>query len=128
MSGIAMAIASSRGMCVTTGPTDACKTPTPGGPVPMPYPNIAKNSDGRGSSKVKVTCKQTLRKGDKDMMSTGDEAGVAMGAVSSKIKGPAEFQLGSFKIKVEGKKWSHHTAPTKQNDGNTIGIHAAPTC
>jgi uncharacterized Zn-binding protein involved in type VI secretion len=117
---------SSGGQCITTGPTDFCKTPTPGGPVPMPYPNIAKTSDGRGSSKVKVACKQALRKGDKIMMSAGDEGGVAMGAVSSKIKGPGEFMLGSPFVKVEGKMWAHHTVPTKQNDGNTVGVHMAP--
>jgi len=39
----------------------------------MPYPNIAKTSDGQGSKKVKVSCKEALRKGDKILMSTGDE-------------------------------------------------------
>jgi hypothetical protein len=111
---------------MTTGPTDVCKTPSPGGPVPLPYPNIAKTSDGQGSSKVKVKCKQTLRKGDKIMMSTGDEAGTAMGVVSSKIKGPAEFMLGQFNVKIEGKMWAHHTVPMKQNDGNTVGLHSTP--
>ena len=24
---------------------DVCKTPTPGGPVPIPYPNLGKSSD-----------------------------------------------------------------------------------
>ena len=28
------------GTCTATGP-DVCKTPTPGGPQPLPYPNIA---------------------------------------------------------------------------------------
>jgi len=117
---------SSSGKCITTGPTDFCKTPTPTGPVPMPYPNIANTSDGQGSSKVKVKCKQALRKGDKIMLSTGDEGGVAMGVVSSKIKGPAELMVGSPSVKVEGKMWAHHTVPTKQNDGNTVGIQAVP--
>lgn len=121
-----LAYASSQGMCLTTGPTDACKTPSPAGPVPLPYPNIAKCSDGKGSSKVKVKCKQTLRKGDKVMMSMGDEAGAAMGMVSSKIKGPAEFMMGASNLKIEGKMWAHHTAPTKQNDGNTVGIQSVP--
>ena len=94
----------------------------------MPYPNIAKTSDGQGSSKVKVKCKQALRKGDKIMMSMGDEPGVAMGAVSSKIKGPGELMLGSPFVKVEGKMWAHHMVPTKQNDGNTVGVQAVPCC
>lgn len=118
---------SSSGQCLTTGPTDFCKTPTPGGPVPMPYMNKASCSDGRGSSKVKVNCKQALRKGDKILMSSLDEPGVAMGAMSSKIKSPVEFVMGSFLVKVQGKMWAHHTVPTKQNDGNTVGIHAMPS-
>src|SRR4051812_24437147 len=124
----AAATTSSQGQCATPGPIDFCKTPTPAGPVPMPYPNIAKTSDGRGSDKVKVKCKQALRKGDKVTMSSGDEAGAAMGAVSSKIKGPAELMLGSPTVKVEGKMWAHHMVPTKQNDGNTAGIQVAPCC
>lgn len=45
-----------------------------------------------------------------------------MGAVSNKIKGPAEFMLGSPFVKVEGKMWAHHGVPMKQNDGNTVGV------
>jgi hypothetical protein len=121
-----VASTSSAGQCLTPGPLDVCKTPSPAGPVPMPYPNIAKCSDGQGSSKVKVKCKQALRKGDKIMMSSGDEGGAAMGMVSSKIKGPAEFLMGSPFVKVEGKMWAHHTVPCKQNDGNTAGMHSTP--
>lgn len=118
--------ASSSGKCLTTGPTDMCKTPTPAGPTPLPYLNQASTSDGMGSSKVKVCCKQALRKGDKMIMSSGDEGGAAMGVVSSKIKGPVELMLGDPMIKVEGKMWAHHTVPTKQNDGNIVGVHAKP--
>ena len=32
---------------------DVCKTPSPGGPIPIPYPNTAKSSDtADGSSSV----------------------------------------------------------------------------
>jgi uncharacterized Zn-binding protein involved in type VI secretion len=116
----------SSGEVLTPGPIDFCKTPSPAGPVPMPYLNKGKTSDGQGSGKVKVCCKEALRKGDKIMMSSGDEGGAAMGVVSSKIKGPAEFMLGSPFVKVEGKMWAHHGVPMKQNDGNTAGVHAKP--
>lgn len=118
----------SAGQCLTTGPTDFCKTPAPPAPVPppLPYPNIAKTSDGKGSNKVKVKCKQALRKGDKILLSSGDEGGVAMGVASSKIKGKAEFMLGSPLVKVQGKMWAHHGVPLTQNDTNTVGVHASP--
>ena len=123
-----LATASSQGQCITPGPLDVCKTPSPAGPVPIPYPNIAMTSNGSGSSKVKVKCKQALRKGDKISMSTGDDAGVAGGVVSGKIKGPAEFIVGWPTVKVEGKQWAFHLAPVKQNDGNTVGMLQVPSC
>ena len=36
---------------VTIAFPDVCKTPTPGGPIPIPYPNIAKSSDTTKASK-----------------------------------------------------------------------------
>ena len=34
---------------------DVCKTPSPAGPIPIPYPNIAKSSDtAKGTKKVKI--------------------------------------------------------------------------
>ena len=53
------------GQCVATGP-DVCKTPSPGGPVPIPYPNIAMNNQADGgtcSSKVKIGGQPAVIKG-----------------------------------------------------------------
>jgi hypothetical protein len=39
---------------VTIAFPDVCKTPSPGGPVPIPYPNIAKSADtSKGSKSTK---------------------------------------------------------------------------
>lgn len=101
------------GQCA--GFPDVCKTPP--GPVPVPYPNIAMLSDGSGSKKVKIQNKDTLRKGDSVRMSTGDEAGVAMGLVSNKIKGQAELKMGWPMVKAEGKEVGHMTVPVGMNGG-----------
>ena len=54
---------------------DVCKTPSPAGPIPIPYPNIAKSSDTpSGSKKVKTEGKMSSIKEDFEM-SVGDEAG-----------------------------------------------------
>ncbi len=107
---------------------DVCKTPTPGGPVPIPYPNIGQNSQGKGSKKVKIRNKQTLRKGDTSArMTSGDEAGSAMGVKSSTTKGKAVNKAGFPKVKVEKKDISHHLTPTEQNKGNIIGMQVAPS-
>jgi hypothetical protein len=101
---------------------DVCKTPP--GPVPVPYPNIAMLSDGSGSKKVKIQNKETLRKGDKIRMSSGDEAGVAMGVVSNKIKGEAELKMGWSKVKAEGKEVGHLTVMAGQNGGPSYNVPA----
>src|SRR2546425_1465839 len=83
---------------------DVCKTPSPAGPIPIPYPNIAKSSDtASGSSQVKCDGNAICLKDSNFSMSTGDEAGSAGGGVASnKIKGKAEFVNYSFDVKVEG--------------------------
>ena len=54
---------------------DVCKTPSPAGPIPIPYPNIAKSSDtSSGSKKVKTEGKMSSTKEDFEM-SVGDESG-----------------------------------------------------
>ena len=36
---------------VTIAFPDVCKTPSPAGPIPIPYPNIAKSSDTANGTK-----------------------------------------------------------------------------
>ena len=94
--------ATSGGVCM--GMPDVCKTPTPGGPVPIPYPNVAKSQDtAMGSSTVTVDGQPIMLKGSCFSQSTGDEAGSAGGVLSSIIKGKAEFINYSFDVMVEGK-------------------------
>ncbi len=100
---------------------DVCKTPTPGGPVPIPYPNIAMSSDtDKGTKKVKCDGNPTCVKDSNFKMSTGDEAGTAGGGVaSSKTKGKAEFVLYSFDVKFEGKNVCRAFDIMLHNDKNT---------
>lgn len=106
---------------ITTAFPDVCKTPTPGGPVPIPYPNIAKSSDtAQGSSSVKCDGNPICLQDSNFATSTGDEAGSAGGGVvSSKIKGKAEFVNFSFDVKVEGKGVARALDPMLHNDKNT---------
>ena len=56
---------------------DVCKTPSPAGPIPIPYPNIAKSSDtSSGSKTVKTDGKMIPVKEDFEE-SVGDEAGTS---------------------------------------------------
>jgi hypothetical protein len=106
---------------VTIAFPDVCKTPTPGGPIPIPYPNIAKSSDtAQGSKTVKCDGNPICLKDSNFSMSTGDEAGSAGGGVvSNKIKGKAEFVNFSFDVKVEGKNVARAFDLMLHNDKNT---------
>lgn len=100
---------------------DVCKTPSPGGPIPIPYPNIARSSDtAKGSKKVKCDGESVCLKDSNFKTSTGDEAGTAGGGVaSSKTKGKAEFVNYSFDVKFEGKSVARALDPMLHNDKNT---------
>ena len=105
---------------ITTCFPDVCKTPTPAGPVPIPYPNIAMSSDtSKGASSVKCDGNPTCVKDSNFMISTGDEAGAALGVASNKIKGKAEFVNFSFDVKFEGKNVARAMDLMLHNDKNT---------
>lgn len=100
---------------------DVCKTPSPGGPIPIPYPNIGKASDTtKGPKKVTTNGKMPMVKGAKYSMSTGDEAGSAGGVVSSSTKGECEFMMYSFDVKFEGKNVCRMGDPLFHNKKNIM--------
>ena len=101
---------------------DVCKTPTPAGPIPLPYPNIGKSADTSGGpTTVKVDGNMPMVKGAKYMMTTGDEAGSAGGVMSSSIKGECEFMMYSFDVKLEGKGACRLGDPLFHNKKNIMG-------
>lgn len=101
---------------------DVCKTPTPAGPVPIPYPNIGKSADtSAGPTSVTTDGQMPMTKGAKYLMSSGDEAGSATGVISSKIKGPCEYMMYSFDVKFEGQNVCRLGDPLFHNDKNAMG-------
>ncbi|MFY2561084.1 DUF4150 domain-containing protein [Corallococcus terminator] len=106
---------------VTVAFPDVCKTPGPGAPLPIPYPNVAKSSDtAKGSKKVTVAGNPVCVKDSNFSTSTGDEAGTAGGGVaSSKTKGKAEFVNYSFDVQIEGKNVARALDLMLHNDKNT---------
>jgi hypothetical protein len=89
---------------VSLGPSDVCKTPTPGGPVPMPYPNVAPSAlMGPGyTTKTLVMATPMWTKKGKIAMVNGDQPGVALGVVSNKIMGMVEVVMSSNDVEAEG--------------------------
>ena len=101
---------------------DVCKTPTPSGPVPIPYPNTGKSSDTIGGPKsVTADGQMPMTKGAQYMISSGDEAGSAGGVVSSKVMGECEFMLYSFDVKFEGQNVCRLGDPLFHNGKNAMG-------
>jgi hypothetical protein len=93
------------GLVHTCAPPDVCKTPSPGGPVPIPYVNVAMDSDiADGADTVQIESNPLANVAAKISTSTGDEAGSAGGGIiSSKIKGTVTWKMGSLDVKAEGK-------------------------
>ena len=109
---------------IICGPPDVCKTPSPGGPVPIPYPNIAmSNTLAKGTKTVKADGQPFAVKGCEFSTSMGDEPGTAGGVVSSKFKGKAKFINYSFDVKADGKNVARLADPMTQNGNapNTMG-------
>lgn len=102
---------------------DVCKTPSPAGPVPIPYPNIGKSADAAdGPPTVRTDGNIPMTKDAKYRMSSGDEAGTAGGGVvSNKIKGACEFMLYSFDVKFEGKNVCRLGDSLFHNEKNGMG-------
>ena len=101
---------------------DVCKTPSPAGPIPIPYPNIGQAADtSAGPSNVTTDGSMPMVKGAKYQMTSGDEAGSAGGVVSGVIKGEAEFMMYSFDVKFDGKNACRLGDPLFHNKKNIMG-------
>ena len=101
---------------------DVCKTPVGPAVVPIPYPNIGMASDtSKGPKSVITDGKMPMVKGAKYSTSSGDEAGVAKGVISSSTKGECEFMMYSFDVKFEGKNVCRLGDPLFHNKKNIMG-------
>ncbi len=111
----------SMGIAKSTLP-DVCKTPSPGGPVPIPYPVIVSMSSDlkNGSKTVKVDGGNSAAiKGSEFSRCTGDEPGTAGGVKSSTNMKEATWILYSFDVKIEGKNACRLSDKMMMNHGNT---------
>ncbi|ARE41823.1 hypothetical protein RGUI_3682 [Rhodovulum sp. P5] len=104
---------------------DVCKTPTPGGPVPLPYPNIAQLADATDVADDLLLGPSSLKAVLQDSSiatSTGDEAGSIGGVTSGGIKGACSVTSGSSTVLYGGKGIARFGDPTSQNDDNAVGV------
>ena len=112
----------STGLTTATIP-DVCKTPSPGGPVPVPYPNIANSITlSSGTTTVKGDKAMAANKGSKFALSNGDNAGVAGGVKSSTFMKEATWILYSFDVKMDGKNAARFTDKMFHNSENAANL------
>ena len=112
----------STGIAKSTIP-DVCKTPSPGGPVPVPYPIIVSMSSDlvKGTTTVKADGGNSAAvKGSELSRCTGDEPGTAGGVKSSTFMKEAAWLLYSFDVKFEGKNACRLSDKLQMNHGNTV--------
>ncbi len=113
----------SNGISVATIP-DVCKTPSPGGPIPLPYPNISQSITlDKGTTTVKADGGMMIaNKGSEFSLSNGDNPGVAGGVKSSTFMKESTWILYSFDVKMDGKNAARLTDKKFQNHENCADL------
>ena len=121
VNGLTLVHKASNGQAIATVP-DVCNTPSPAGPIPTPYPNIAMSKDlVKGTTSVKVDGgNMAANYGSELMLSTGDEPGTAGGVVSLTFIKEATWMLYSFDVMLEGKGACRLTDKMFMNHMNTV--------
>jgi len=97
---------------------DVCLTPSPVGPIPIPYPNTAMGLTANPATtckKIYLSCMPAHNLATQIPISMGDNAGVAGGVASGMVMGPSRHLMGSFGVIYEGTPATKMTSPTGQN-------------
>ncbi|WMJ02458.1 DUF4150 domain-containing protein [Pseudomonas chlororaphis subsp. aurantiaca] len=120
--GLGLTYKGSMGISTATIP-DVCKTPSPSGPVPVPYPNIARQSSlQKGTTTVKAHGKMIAVKGSQYGRSNGDEAGTAGGVKSGVNMKATDWITYSFDVKMDGQNACRHTDKKFHNNQNAVNL------
>ncbi|NVB40147.1 DUF4150 domain-containing protein [Pseudenhygromyxa sp. WMMC2535] len=120
--------ANSQMMGTDTGFPDVCLTPTPAGPVPVPYPNVAVGSMGVPAAyNVLFMATPAHNMSTVVPMTNGDNAGVALGVASGSVMGPSRHLTGSTTTLVGGMPATRVTSVSLQNSTNCPGARTSPS-
>lgn len=107
---------------------DVCLTPSPAGPVPIPYPNIAMGPTAVGAAyNILLSAMPAHNMSTSIPMTNGDNAGVATGVASGMVMGPARHLTGSFTVLMGGMPATKLTSMSLQNSTNCPGCRIAPS-
>jgi hypothetical protein len=110
---------------------DVCRTPSPSGTVPLPYPNVAQLAQAQptsatGGAPVFAGGKAVLLANSVVATSSGDEAGTGGGVRSNVITGACTMDGGaSASVFVHGQGVVRFGDPTRQNRAGPNGTDNA---
>jgi len=122
VNGLGLTYKGTIGLSTATIP-DVCKTPSPGGPVPLPYPNIADQSSlTDGTTTVTAKGQMIAVKGSHYGRSNGDEPGTAGGVKSDVNMKATDWITYSFDVKMDGENACRHTDKKFHNNQNTVDL------
>jgi hypothetical protein len=115
-------------MGLDTGFPDVCLTPSPAGPVPIPYPNIATGPMGVPAAYTVLFMAAPAHNMSTSVpMTNGDNAGVATGVASGMVMGPSRHLTASFTTLVGGMPATRLTSASLQNSTNCPGCRVVPS-
>jgi len=115
-------------MGMDTGFPDVCLTPSPAGPVPVPYPNITAGPMGVPAVyNVLFMGTPVHNMATSIPLSNGDNAGVATGVASAAVMGPSRHLTGAFTCLVGGTPVTRVSSSSLQNSTNCPGVRAVPS-
>lgn len=107
---------------------DVCMTPTPAGPVPLPYPDIALGPMGVPAA---YNCIMIGTPAHNMLtvvpLTNGDNVGVATGVASGTVMGPSRHLIGSFTCLIGGAPGTRLTSVSLQNSTNMAGMRIVPS-
>ncbi|QRF58427.1 DUF4150 domain-containing protein [Variovorax sp. UC122_21] len=107
---------------------DVCLTPTPAGPVPIPYPNIAMGPMAiPNCPTILFMCMPAHNLATTIPMTNGDNVGVNMGVASGTVMGPSRHVTGAFTVLLNGMPASRLTSVSLQNSTNCPGVRLVPS-
>lgn len=107
---------------------DVCLTPSPAGPVPIPYPNMAMSNTAIPTiTNMFIMAMPVHNLSTMVPLTNGDNAGVATGVASGMVMGPSKHQTGAFTILLAGMPATRMTSVSLQNSTNCPGARIAPS-
>ncbi len=105
-----------------------CLTPTPGGPVPMPYPNFAAAPMAVSAvNHVLFMCAPAHTLSTSIPQTNGDNLGISRGVASGTVMGRSRHMTAGFTVLIGGAPATRLSSASLQNSTNCPGMRVVPS-